>query len=536
MYFKPNTPSVAQVGKTVIGFNWIGGKELEGDLPSFDSRSAVDSRDVVGILPEAGARDIEKAAKAAAEAFKSWRHVPAPVRGEIIQRLGQVVRENKEKLARILNREIGKTLREALGEVQEVIDTCTFFASEGRRLYGETIPSELPHKTLSTYRRPVGVCGVLTTCCSPLAVPAWKIIPAVLCGNTVVWKPSEDTAATAYLFARCMMDAGFPAGVVNVVQGRGANGAGAHMIAGIGKGFFQKFSLTGQTELGRTVGETCGRNLIIPTLELGAKNALVVMEDADLDNAVQGALFGAFGSGGQRCTSVGNIILHAPIAEAFKTKFLEAVAAIKVGNPVSHPEVMYGPIINARIGTAFEAHWEKGREEGATLLTGGARWTEETRTEQLLGETHKGIYMQPCVWEGVTPTMEIFQQEILGPTVNLCVAQTFEEALEMANATPYGLSSAIYTDNRIWIERFKTGIQTGMTSINNSTVGAETHVPFGGNGWSGNGARECGRWVIDWYTRWQAINDDCSGRLQLAQIETDYTKSIDYGKSNWDHI
>ena len=522
MHLKPNHPSAASAGRTLIGFNIINGREIEGDLGLIESRSSVDNRDVVGLFPDSGAKDVERAAKAAAEAFKTWSGTPAPVRGALVQRIGEVLVAQKERLARVITREIGKTPREAHGEVQEAIDTCTFFAGEGRRLHGQTVPSELPRRDLATYRRPVGICGVLAANNFPLAVPSWKIIPAILCGNTVVWKPSDDAPTTAYLFMQAMQDAGLPAGVVNTVNGRGRAGCGKHFLAGIDKGYFQKFSFTGSTGVGRTIGEICGRNLISPGLELGGKNPMVVMEDADLENALRGAIFSAFATAGQRCTSLGNLILHRPIAERFTEMFVEAASALRIGNPISHPDVMYGPMINARLADAFREHWEKGREDGARLLLGGSQWNEDNRTERVEGEIGRGIYMQPCVWEGVAKDMWLFQNEVFGPTVNLTTVDSFEEALEHANGTPYGLSSALYTENRRWIEAFKTGIQAGMTSINNTTVGAEAHMPFGGIGWSGNGSRESGMWVLDSYTRWHAVNEDCSGHLQLAQIETDY--------------
>jgi alpha-ketoglutaric semialdehyde dehydrogenase len=536
MHLMDNARAVASHGRSIIGFNWIGGREMEGDLPSFNSRSPVDSRDTVGIFPECGERDVERAAKAAAAAFQTWKDVPAPVRGAFVARIGESLARHKEQLAAIITREIGKTPREALGEVQEAIDTCAFFQSEGRRLYGQTVPSEMPGKTLSTYRRPVGVCGILTANNFPLAVPSWKIIPAILCGNTVVWKPSEDAPAIAYLFARCMMDAGLPPGVVNIVNGKGKTGCGKFFLAGIEKGYYQKVSFTGSTELGRTIGELCGRRLMIPSLELGGKNPMVVMPDADLDNAVQGAVWGAFGTAGQRCTSTANIILHRDIAAPFKERFMAAVAALKVGNPIQHPEVFYGPMITERFTHAFEAHWAKGVEDGATLLTGGARFNEENRGDQVLGDIVKGAYMQPCVWDDVTPSMWIFQNEVFGPTVNLVTVDSFDEALAASNATPYGLTSSLYSQNRTWIERFKRENSAGMISINNATTGAEAHMPFGGNGWSGNGTRESGIWVIDAYTRWQAVNDDASGRLQLAQIDTDYAPAKDYGVTSWDKL
>jgi acyl-CoA reductase-like NAD-dependent aldehyde dehydrogenase len=536
MYLKSNHPAMAHAGKTIIGFNWIGGKELEGDLPSFDAKSPVDSRDTVGIFPECGERDLEKAAKAAAEAFKSWKEMPAPVRGAHIGRISTTLATNREKLARIITRETGKPLREALGEVQEAIDICDFYQSEGRRLHGQTVPSELPNRSLYTHRRPVGVCGLITPSIFPLAVPVMKILPAILCGNTVVWKPSSHTPSVAYLFGRAMMDAGLPAGVVNIVNGKGHGPFGKHFLAGIDKGLFQKFSFSGSTASGRHVGERCGKNLIPASLELGAKNPLVIMPDCDLDQALAGALFGAFGSAGQRCTSVANIIVHRDVMPAFREKFLEAVRHLAIGNPIMNPEVFYGPMIGSRLAHAFEEHWEMGRKDGAKLLTGGERWTADNRTERVLGEIAKGVYMQPCVWDEVTPGMHLFQHEILGPTVNLSTVDSFEQALEYANGTPYGLCSAIYTQDRHWIERFTRDIRAGMTSINNSTVGSEVHLPFGGTGWSGNGTREGGAWALDAYTRWQAVNDNTGPRLQLAQIETDYSKRSSYDVTKWDTL
>lgn len=534
MYLKPNHPAMAHAGKTLIGFNWIAGKEMEGDLPSFDAKSPVDSRDTVGIFPECGERDLEKASKAASEAFRTWKRLPAPVRGAHIGRICETLAANKEKLAKVITRETGKPPREALGEVQEAIDICHFYRGEGRRLQGQTVHSELPDRSLSTHRRPAGVFGVITPCVFPLVVPVMKILPAILCGNTVVWKPSSRTPSVAYLLGRAMMDAGLPGGVVNIVNGKGRGALGKAFLEGIDKGYFQRFSFTGSTELGRQVGERCGRNLIQPSLSLGAKNPLVIMPDASLDQALEGALFGAFGSAGQRCTSVANIIVHRDILPAFRERFLGALDRMPVGNPVTNPEVFFGPMIGPRLADAFEAHWETGRKDGARLLAGGQRWTQENRNDRVLGEITKGAYMQPCVWDGVTPDMELFQQEILGPTVNLSAVDSFDQALAYANGTPYGLCSAIYTQDRRWIDQFCRETRAGMASVNNSTVGSEVHLPFGGNGWSGNGTREGGAWALEACTSWQAINEDVGSNLRLAQIETDYGKQAHYDVTKWD--
>jgi aldehyde dehydrogenase (NAD+) len=533
MHLKANSPAVASHGKTVIGFNWIAGKEVEGDLPSFDAKSAVDSRDTVGIFPECGERDVDKAAKAAAAAFKFWSVTPAPVRGELIGRIGEALAKHKEKLAAVITREIGKPPRAALAEVQEAIDICRFFQSEGWRQHERTVPSGRPGQAHVSHRRPLGVCAIMAGNSSPLAAPCWKLIPSILYGNTVVWKPSVNAPTTAYLLVRCMMDAGLPPGVVNVVNGKGRAGCGKFFVAGIDKGFYQKFSFTGSTAMGRVIGELAGRNLILPSLELGGKNPLVVMPDCDLDLAVQGALQGAFASAGQSRTALANIILHEDVARDFKARFLAAVDAMETGNPVTDPDVFYGPMINARFAKSFEEHWALGQEDGAKLVRGGARWTEDNRTERVKGFVGKGVYMQPCVWDEVTPGMKLFQTEVFGPTVNLATVASFDEALAASNGTPYGLTSGIHTENREWIDRFKRESSAGMVSINGA-CGAETHLPFGGTGWSGNGTSEGGRWTIDGYTRWHTVNDDPQGRLQPVPATPD--PAIKYELSHWDRL
>ena len=536
MHLKDNVPSVASHGRTVIGFNWVGGREVEGDLPSFDSRSPIDTRDTVGIFPECGERDVKKAADAAAHAFPAWSGTPAPLRGALLGRIGDLLARHQEKLALIIVREVGKPLREAMGEVQETIDLCHWFQGEGRRLLGQTIPSEMRDRELTTTRRPLGVVAVMTGGIHPLSTPAARIIPAILCGNTVVWKASEDAPTIAYLFVRCMMDAGLPPGVVNVINGKGRLGCGKFVLAGLDKGFFQKICFSGTTAVGRLVAEAAGRNLLIPSLELSGKNPMIVLPDCNLENAVQGALWGAFGAAGQGHTATGNILVHKDIYGRFRSAFLQAVAAMEVGNPISHPEVFHGPLLNARLPKKFEEHWAFGAEEGATLLCGGARWTEENRTVQVKGAILKGHFVQACVWEGVRPEMKLFQTEILGPTVNLCQVEDLDQALAWANATPFGMSSAIYTEDRAAIARFKREIRAGLSFINAPTSGTEAHVPYGGVGASGNGTREAGSWAVDAYTRWHTVSDDTSGILQLAQIDTDYRIKHKYEASHWDKL
>ncbi|MGH7145263.1 MAG: aldehyde dehydrogenase family protein [Planctomycetota bacterium] len=511
-------------GRTLCSGHWIDGRETA--LPKkaeavFESRNPAEVRDLVGRFPLATRAETVRACEAAGAAFPKWARVPAPVRAEVIGRFAALLRQHKEMLSRLVTREIGKTLRESRGSVQEAIDTATFFQSEGRRLYGQTVPSELPRKELETFRRPLGVCAMITAGNFPVAVPSWKIVPAILCGNTVVWKPSDDAPATAAVFARLFDEAGLPPGVLNVVFGRGAGSAGEFLIEGVEKGLIQKVSFTGSSAVGRKIGEVCGRALQIPSLELGGKNPMIVMEDADLEQAVDAAVWAGFGTAGQRCTSLGNLILHRAIAKPFTQALLKRVAAIEIGDPTRHAGVLYGPMINARFLEGFLQHLSWGGIEGARLLTRPkGRITVRNRPRSFAGDADRGMYVFPAVWGGVEIGMKIAQTEIFGPTINLIAVRDFDEAMAVANGTPYGLSSAIYTRNPVWRMRFKTEIQAGMASVNNSTTGAEAHLPFGGVKNSGNGTRESGIWVIDAYTRWQAVNVDDSGGLQLAQIET----------------
>jgi alpha-ketoglutaric semialdehyde dehydrogenase len=505
-----------------ITFGHLIGGSVVASPTTFESRSSARHADVVGVFPNATKEQVRDACVAAREAFGTWSRTPAPIRGELIGRVGEALDREKEALARLVTREMGKTLREARGSVQEAIDTCRFFQSEGRRLYGQTVPSEMPNKELATYRRPLGVVGIVTAGNFPIAVPSWKIVPALVTGNTIVWKPSEDAPATAYAFARIFEEAGLPAGVLNVVFGGGGGSAGEFLVDMMDEGRLAKFAFTGSTAVGRRIGEIAGRNLLHPTLELGGKNPLVVMRDADLDNAVAGAVFSAFGTGGQRCTSAGNVILDAPIYDAFVSRFLSDVERLRIGDPTRHDDVLYGPFINERFFERWQEHYGWGDGDGATLAYGKGRIEHGNTPPGWAGDDPgAGFYGWPTVWTGVTPAMRLFREEVFGPTINLV------KAIETANAVDYGLSSAIYTQNREWAHRFKDRIEAGMTSINNTTVGAEAHLPFGGVKGSGNGTRESGIWVLDGYTYWHAVNDDVSGRLQLAQIETSYVEPKD---------
>ncbi len=510
---------------TPIG-HMIGGHSVESPT-TFESRSSGNGADLVGVFAAATKEQVREACVAAREAFVLWSATPAPVRGELLGKVGNALEREKESLARLVTREMGKTLKEARGSVQEAIDTCRFFQSEGRRLYGQTVPSEMPNKELTTYRRPLGVVGMITASNFPIAVPSWKIVPALVTGNTVVWKPSSDASAVAYAFAKLFEEAGLPPGALNVVFGGGRD-AGAYLIDMMDEGRLNKFAFTGSTAVGRVIGEVAGRNLLHPTLELGGKNPLVVLRDADLDNAVQGAVFSAFATGGQRCTTAGNVIVDAPIYEAFLERFLGKVSELRIGDPLAHQDVDYGPFINERFYHDWQDHYGWGEPDGATLAYGKGRITSESAPSGWAGgDPAAGFYGWPTVWTGVEPGMRLFQEEVFGPTINVVKVDGVDAAIDAANAVEYGLSSAVYTMNRDWAYRFKSRIQAGMTSINNTTVGAEAHLPFGGVKASGNGTRESGIWVLENYTYWQAVNDDVSGRLQLAQMETQYVTPSD---------
>ena len=380
--------------------------------------------------------------------------------------------------------------------------------------------SELPDKELFTYRRALGVCGIINACNFPAAVPFWKMIPAIMCGNTCVWKSPQDSPLLSFMLTRIMHEAGLPNGVINLVHGRGS-GAGQFLVDSADEGMVNKISFTGSTAVGKMIGETCGRNLVSCSLELGGKNPLVVMPSANIDNAVEGAYWAAFGTAGQRCTSLGNLIVHKDVYDEFMTKFMAKVEETRIGDSLRQEEVLYGPMLSEKYAEDFLIGLEMCESDGATKLWGEGRVTNERKPANFLGDASEGVYMWPHVYSGVTEDMECFHEEIFGPVVTVVKANDFDHALHLSNASPYGLSSACYTNDRLEAYRFKTGIKAGMTGINNSTTGAEAHLPFGGVKGSGNGTRESGIWVIEAYSYWHAVNDELSGKLQLAQMDVD---------------
>jgi acyl-CoA reductase-like NAD-dependent aldehyde dehydrogenase len=497
----------------------IGGRVAE-DAPGgqVESRNPAHSDEVVADVRLGAAETFVAACRAAREAQAGWAAVPAPVRGRAIQQVGRLVEANKEALAQLVTREIGKPYAESLGEVQEIIDTCDFFLGEGRRLYGQTVPSEMPDKQLFTFRVPVGVAAVITAGNFPVAVPAWYLVPALLCGNTVVWKPAEYAPALGEALTQLFLHGGVPDGVLNLVLADGPQ-TFAGLERALDEGVVDKVGFTGSSEVGREIGALCGRHLQSPCLELGGKNPLVVMDDAELDLAVEGALFSGFGTAGQRCTSLGTVIVHESVHDEFLRRFAAAVESAAIGDPTA--DVLYGPMIHERFHQRFLGWLELIRDHHAIYgSTGTGRISSANPRHGFVGDPDIGLYDHPTIVDGVEAGDELYRTETFGPIVGVASFSDFDEAIALANGHGYGLSAAIYTTSPKHAFRFRERCSAGMVSINNSTSGAEAHLPFGGNGKSGNGSRQSGMWVLDQFTRWQSVNWDYAGKLQKAQMET----------------
>lgn len=503
MHLKPNAPAAASAGKSVIGFNIINGREVEGDLGMIESRSAVDRRDLVGIFPDSGEKDVARAAKAAREALRGWSATPLHQRAAVVERLAGILTTHQARLARIITREVGMTPREALGDVQAVIEACAHLVGEGALQ-----DSSRQVAGVALHRRPAGVCGVLATGSSPLAAPGRKILMAILAGNTVVWKPSDNAPTAAYLLLRALMEAGLPPGVVNSVNGRGRAGCGKHFLAGLDRGHFQGFSYVGSPLLGRAVGEACGRNLLTPSLDLVGKGAMIVLPDADLQQAAADALATAFSHAGQRPLGLINILMHEACAEPFRQLFLEGVANLTVGNPMTDPDVTYGPMLNARTALAFREQWDTGRTDGATLVTGGEAWSAANRTDQVKGDVTHGLYMQACVWDGVTPAMGLFQNQVLGPTVNLLTCPDLTEALAWTQASASAFALSLYSHDQPSIQQFKREHGADVAGINHPAHAPGIHLPL-----AGMGSQSGGQPSAQAFVRWEAL---CGADLDEA--------------------
>ena len=489
-------------------YNYIGGEWVASESGEmFENINPADNNDIVGRFPLSTGEDVNSAVHAAQGAFDRWRNTPAPKRAELLFRLGEILIRNKEQFTADMTREMGKVLKEAGGDVQEAIDCTYYTAGEGRRLHGFTTPAEMRDKFAMCIRQPVGLCGLITPWNFPMAIPSWKLIPALICGNTVVLKPAEDTPLSTYNLVKACEEAGIPPGVVNLVTGYGET-VGAAMT---NHAALRLISFTGSTETGRIVASACAERNAICSLEMGGKNAIIVMDDADIDLAIEGAIWGAFGTSGQRCTASSRLVVHKKVYKQFVAKLVEHTKALRVGNGAD-PKTDVGPVINADAVEKIMSYIRIGRnDDGAKLACGGRRLSK--------GDYANGHFIEPTVFIDATADMRISQEEIFGPVTTVIPVSSLEEAIQVANGVRYGLSAAIYTQNVNRAFKAMNEMYTGIFYVNASTIGAEVHLPFGGTKATGNGHREAGTQVLDIFSEWKSIYVDFSGKLQRAQID-----------------
>jgi aldehyde dehydrogenase (NAD+) len=474
---------------------------------TFDNSNPADRRELVGMFQKSSRQEVEDAIQAAKDAYKTWRLTPPPKRGEILYRAARLLSERKDEYAEQMTREMGKTIEETRGDVQEAIDMTYYMAGEGRRLFGQTTTSELANKFCMWVRSPIGVCSLVTPWNFPMAIPSWKIMPALICGNTVVIKPATDTPLSTYNLVQTLAEAGVPRGVVNLVTGSGAEVGNALLS----HDDVRVVSFTGSTEVGRKVAAACAGTFKHACLEMGGKNIIMVMEDANLDLAVDGAVWGGFGTTGQRCTASSRIAVHKDVYREFVEKYVARARALKVGNGLD-PSVQMGPLINESQLKTVEEYVQIGKDEGAKLLCGGERLTG--------GDYDFGYFYTPTLFGDCKPEMRICREEIFGPVVSIIPCASLEEAIEIGNGVVYGLSSSIYTRNVNRAFQAMRDMETGIFYVNAPTIGAETHLPFGGTKQTGNGHREAATAALDFYSEWKAVYVDYSDKLQRAQLDT----------------
>lgn len=487
--------------------NFINGKWVEAKSgKTFENRNPANWEEVLGVFPKSGKEDVDEAVKAARKAYDPWRLMPAPKRGDILRKVGDLMVERKEELARQMTQEMGKVLAETRGDVQEGIDTAYYAATEGRRLFGHTVPSELSNKFNMAIRVPIGVAGIVTPWNFPMAIPTWKIFPALLCGNTIVFKPASDTPASATSLIEILIDAGVPEGVVNIVHGGGSEVGNAI----VGHPDVDLISFTGSTGVGKKISEIASQTLKRVSLELGGKNAQLVMPDADMDLALDGVLWGAFGTTGQRCTATSRLILHEKIHDEFLKMLSKRVEKLKLGDGLKK-DVEVGPCVNEGQRQTVESYVQIGLEQGAKLVTGG----EIPKDPSL----KKGWFYKPTVFSNVKHDHRIAKEEIFGPVLSVIKTKSLDEGVKILNDTIYGLSSSVYTKDINGAFRAIRDIKAGITYINAPTIGAEAHMPFGGVKQTGNGHREGGWAVYDFFSEWKTVYVDYSGGLQRAQID-----------------
>ncbi len=488
--------------------NYIAGEwteSLSGEF--FENLNPANTKEVIGHFPKSTAEDVNNAVAAASDAATKWRRTPAPRRAEILFRLGEILRRDKDKFAQEMTREMGKVLKETGGDVQEAIDCTYYTAGEGRRLHGFTTPAEMPEKFAMCVRQPVGVCGLITPWNFPMAIPSWKMIPALVCGNTLVIKPAEDVPLSTYNLVKACEEAGIPKGVVNLVCGYGEP-VGTTLTA---HKETRLISFTGSTATGKKVAAACAERNAVCSLEMGGKNVIIIMDDADVDLAVEGSVWGAFGTSGQRCTASSRLVVHKKVYNKFVEKLAARTKLLRVGNGLAS-QTDVGPVINQQAVDKIMGYIEIGKtEDKARLVCGGERLTS--------GEYAKGFFIEPTIFADAAPKMRISQEEIFGPVTTVIPFDTLDEAIDIANGVEYGLSSAIYTANVNQAFYAMQELYTGICYINSATIGAEVHLPFGGTKGTGNGHREAGTQVLDIFTEWKSIYVDYSGKLQKAQID-----------------
>jgi alpha-ketoglutaric semialdehyde dehydrogenase len=498
----PSTASDATLYDNYIDGRWTSSASGQ----TFENRNPANTDDLIGVFQKSTRRDVEAALEAASRAYETWRLVPAPRRAELLFKAAQLLVERKEQFARDMTREMGKILHETRGDVQEAIDMTYYMAGEGRRMFGQTVPSELRNKFAMSVRQPLGVSSIITPWNFPMAIPSWKIIPALVCGNTVVFKPASQTPLSAVNFVKVLEEAGIPRGVVNMVTGDGEE-VGTPLTA---HAAVRVVSFTGSTHVGRIVNQAAAPGFKKVHLEMGGKNVIMIMDDADLELAVDGCLWGGFGTTGQRCTAASRVVVHEKVYRPFVDQFVARAKALVVGDGIREETQMGPSNSEGQLKTVME-YVEIGRNEGATLVAGGHRLDK--------GAYARGYFHEPTIFTDVSPDMRVAREEIFGPVVSVIPCRSLDEAIEIGNSVEYGLSASIYTQD---INRAFTAMRdlyTGIFYVNAPTIGAEVHLPFGGTKNTGNGHREAGVTALDVFSEWKSVYVDFSGRLQRAQID-----------------
>jgi alpha-ketoglutaric semialdehyde dehydrogenase len=487
--------------------NYIDGRWIPSATgQTFENRNPANIGDLIGLFQHSSRADVEAAIEAAARAYETWRLVPAPVRAEMLFKAAQLLVDRKEPYARDMTREMGKVLSETRGDVQEAIDMTFYMAGEGRRMFGQTVPSELRNKFAMSVRQPLGVCSIITPWNFPMAIPSWKIIPALVCGNTVVFKPASQTPLSAYNFVKVLEDAGIPTGVVNMVTGDGDE-VGTPLTTSES---VRVVSFTGSTKVGRIVNQAAAPTFKKIHLEMGGKNVIMIMDDANLELAVDGCLWGGFGTAGQRCTAASRVVVHEKVHDAFVEQFVARAQSLVVGDGMNE-ETQVGPSNSESQLQTVMKYVQIGKDEGATLACGGHRLEQ--------GPLARGFFHEPTIFTGVSPAMRIAREEIFGPVVSVMPCRSLDEAVEIGNGVEYGLSASIYTQDINRAFSAMRDLYTGIFYVNAPTIGAEVHLPFGGTRNTGNGHREAGVAALDVFSEWKSIYIDFSGKLQRAQID-----------------